>query len=135
MSVDASKRLSYGEPIYNGYFDSPKPLDGKAGNEESRRRLETIFKGLRSGQAVPVDTFVYSHLDATDYMSLLKSLVLLKTRELRVRLTSLISTPITSFVFSGEHRERLLPEYDRYARYIVERLAERISPPVTNDLQ
>lgn len=51
--VGMAIRMTIGEPVYNGYFDIPGPLDGQASSEWVRAQLKELFSDFSPGESVP----------------------------------------------------------------------------------
>lgn len=56
--VGLAFRLTHGEPVYNGYFEEPRPLDGKTPAEATRQLFQALLNGLADGQQIPRDHFL-----------------------------------------------------------------------------
>lgn len=56
--VGLAVRLCRGQPVYNGYFDEPRPLEGATHGEENRLAMKAAFTGLRRGDEVPLENLL-----------------------------------------------------------------------------
>lgn len=56
--VGLALRLTRGEPIYNGYFSEPRPLDGKTATEHTRQAFQLLLSRLPADQRVPREHFL-----------------------------------------------------------------------------
>lgn len=67
-------RLCQGTPVYNGFFDQPRPLDNMTGSEGNRRFTSAALKGLKPGESFSPERLLRRHRSAGRKFSALLAL-------------------------------------------------------------
>lgn len=102
--VGLALRLVRGEPTYNGYFDEPRPLDGKTPAEATRQLFQRLLRGFAPGEQISREHFLGRF----------------EKMPLRWRLAWKLKSYL--LLYDGCHK--LHPSLARYSEVIAERLTE-----------